>query len=100
MLKSVAVIGVGAMGAPIARRILAGGHALTVCDRSDDALAPFADGAATVTRNPNDCSDADLIVILVATGDQVREVLVGPDGIASTLSPERRLLVAVMSTVG
>jgi 3-hydroxyisobutyrate dehydrogenase len=99
MVKSVAVIGVGAMGAPIARRILSGGFELTVCDRSDDALRPFADSGVRVTHQPADCSAADLVLILVATSDQLRDVLMGENGITSGLTPQHSPLVGVMSTV-
>lgn len=99
MVKSVAVIGVGAMGGPMARRIAAGGFDLTVCDRSDDALQAF-EGAAVTTTRPADCAAADLILILVVTADQVREVVLGDNGITSGLTPEHSPLVAVMSTIG
>src|SRR3954449_2531174 len=99
MVKSVAVIGVGAMGGPMARRIAAGGFDLTVCDRSDDALQAFG-GAAVTTTRPADCAAADLILIRVVTADQVREVVLGDNGIASGLTPEHSPLVAVMSTIG
>ena len=42
-IKTVAVVGVGAMGNPMARRIHGAGYALTVCDTNDKALAPFVD---------------------------------------------------------
>src|SRR3954453_7273151 len=99
MVKSVAVIGVGAMGGPMARRIAGGGFDLTVCDRSNDALRAFEGDAVTTTR-PADCAAADLILILVVTADQVREVVLGDNGITSGLTPEHSPLVAVMSTIG
>lgn len=100
MVKSVAVVGVGAMGGPIARRIQSGGYELTVCDANDEALRRFDDGSALVTREPSACSAADLVLVLVATADQVREVVLGPSGIVAGLDSQRSPLVAVLSTVG
>jgi 3-hydroxyisobutyrate dehydrogenase len=100
MVKSVAVIGVGAMGGPIARQIRSGGFQLTVCDRSEEALGRFDDGSTVITQTPADCSSADLVLILVATADQVREVVLGPNGITAGLGPEHSPLIGVMSTVG
>jgi 3-hydroxyisobutyrate dehydrogenase len=100
MVESVAVVGVGAMGGPIARGVRTGGFDLTVCDVSDEALRPFAAEGVKTTTRPADCAACDLVAILVATVDQTRSVLLGEDGVASAVSPERSPLVAVMSTVG
>jgi 3-hydroxyisobutyrate dehydrogenase len=100
MAASAAVVGVGAMGAPIARRLISADYAVTVCDHSEAALAPFADGPATVTTEPAACAGAEIILILVATADQVRQVLLGEHGIASALDGNTSPLVAVMSTIG
>ena len=100
MVKSVAVIGVGAMGAPMARRILAAGYTVTVCDTSEQALAPFADSPATVTGRASHCNASDLVLVLVATGEQVRDVLIGRNGLISGLDQKRPPLVGIMSTVG
>jgi 3-hydroxyisobutyrate dehydrogenase len=99
MSQSVAVIGVGAMGAPMARRIHAAGFDLTVCDKSEEALAPFAKSGVTVTRNPSDCSASDIIIILVATPGQLRDVVLGEHGIKSGLAPGQSPILAVSSTV-
>jgi 3-hydroxyisobutyrate dehydrogenase len=100
MVKSVAVIGVGTMGAPIARSILAGGFDVMVCDRSEDALRQFEGESVRTTTRAADCAAADLVLVLVVTADQVREVVMGEHGIVSGLTSERSPLVAVMSTVG
>jgi 3-hydroxyisobutyrate dehydrogenase len=100
MIKSVAVIGVGTMGAPIARSILAGGFEVIVCDRSEDALRQFDGESVRTTTRAADCVAADLVLILVVTADQVRDVVFGDNGLVSGLSSERSPLLAVMSTVG
>jgi 3-hydroxyisobutyrate dehydrogenase-like beta-hydroxyacid dehydrogenase len=99
MPQSVAVIGVGAMGAPMARRIHAAGFNLTVCDKSEEALAPFAKSGVPVTRKPSDCSTSDIIIVLVATPGQLRDVVLGEHGIKSGLAPGQSPILVVSSTV-
>jgi 3-hydroxyisobutyrate dehydrogenase-like beta-hydroxyacid dehydrogenase len=96
----VAIIGVGRMGAPVARRLRAAGFDLTVCDSSATARAPFADSGTRVAARPADCGEADVIVVLVATPGQVRDVVTGPGGIITGVRPGREPLVVVMSTAG
>lgn len=99
MIETVAVVGIGSMGAPMARRLHAAGLKLIVCDRNEDALASFAKLGATVTRRPADCCCADLIIIMVATPEQMLEVAVGDQGLKQGLHQGATPLVAVMSTV-
>jgi 3-hydroxyisobutyrate dehydrogenase/putative dehydrogenase len=75
-------IGLGAMGAPMAKCVTDAGHTVTAYD-----VAPGrgdADSAAEAAR------DADVLVLMVATAEQAEEALAG-------LEPP---LLLVMSTVG
>ena len=99
MIRSVAVIGVGAMGAPMARRLQAAGFELSVCDRNEAVTASFAQARARVATTPADCAGADLVIILVATPDQMRDVVLGERGLKAGLTSQRSPIVAVMSTV-
>jgi 3-hydroxyisobutyrate dehydrogenase len=99
MIRSVAVIGIGAMGAPMARRIQASGFALTVCDQNAAALRPFAESGARIAHKPYECSASDLVLLVVASHEQVRDVVLGEHGIL--IGAQGRLFptLAVMSTV-
>ncbi len=97
-IKTVAVIGVGAMGNPMARRIHGAGYALTVCDTSEKALASFVDLGVRTTRRAADCAGCDVVIILVATPDQARHVALGDNGLRAGLSGTPPMLV-VMGTV-
>ncbi|MYW96107.1 NAD(P)-dependent oxidoreductase [Amycolatopsis rubida] len=99
MAQSAAVIGLGAMGAPIARRIQEAGHELTVCDKRQEAVRPLTESGAKVAEEPAGCGHADIVLVVVATGDQVRETLLGAGGLVSGLGTHKPLVV-VMSTVG
>ncbi|RYE41579.1 MAG: NAD(P)-dependent oxidoreductase [Hyphomicrobiales bacterium] len=100
MVNSVAVIGVGAMGGPIARRLLDSGYNVVVCDARPEAVEPFEGTDAHITRHPRGCRDADLALCLVASADQVRDVVVGEGGLAHPGSAGTSPTIAVMSTVG
>ena len=70
-----------------------------VCDRDELALAPFAERGVTIARNARDCATADVILVVVLSGGQVRDVVLGPDGIAAGLPPGGTPILAVMSTI-
>lgn len=97
-INTVAVIGVGAMGAPMAMNIRKSGFSLAVCDRSEKALAPFAELGVRCTQTAADCAGSDVIIVLVATPDQARSVLFADSGVVSGLSG-RKPLIVIMGTI-
>ena len=97
-IRKVAVIGVGQMGAPMARNIHRAGFDLTVCDSDEAALAPFAALGARCTTRAADCVDCDMVAVIVATPAQTRTVLLGPDGLTSGMS-DNAPIVVIMGTV-
>jgi 3-hydroxyisobutyrate dehydrogenase-like beta-hydroxyacid dehydrogenase len=99
MIRSVAVIGIGEMGAPIARRIARAGFSLTVCDRDEGRLAPFARDGARTTQAPKDCASCDAVLILVSNEGQLRAVTTGISGLAVGIDSTSRPIVLVGSTV-
>lgn len=92
------VVGVGEMGAPMARRLMAAGLTVTVCDRSEESLATFAADGARTSREPAACAGDDVVLVVVNTAAQVRDVLAGPDGLTSRMAAPGPV-VLVMSTV-
>lgn len=97
-VRKVALIGLGQMGAPMARNIHKAGFELTVCDLDEATMKPFAALGARCTTRAADCADCDVVAIVVATPAQSRTVLLGPEGISSGISG-RAPIVAVMGTV-
>lgn len=98
MITSVAVIGVGAMGAPMAMNIHKAGFELTVCDRNPAARAPFADLGVRCVERAADCASCDAVIVLVATPQQAHAVVLGPDGLRAGLDGRAPMLV-LMGTV-
>ena len=64
----VGFIGLGSQGAPMARRIVEGGHPLTVWARRPESVAPFADTAAEVAATPARLAGASDIVGICVVG--------------------------------
>jgi 3-hydroxyisobutyrate dehydrogenase-like beta-hydroxyacid dehydrogenase len=98
-VKKIGFIGVGSMGAPMARCVFRAGYSLTVCDKSLTALKTFREMGARVTDKPADCADQDMIIVMVANDSQVKEVVSGPEGFLKAVDPKRPPFLAIMSTI-
>ena len=83
----VGFIGLGTMGAAMARRLLACDIALVVYDINEAALAPFhADPDCLVAQSPGEVGRrANRVITILPTSDQVEDVLFAADGVVSTL---------------
>jgi 3-hydroxyisobutyrate dehydrogenase len=98
-MQSVGFIGLGAMGAPMAQRIVSAGFDLSVFDVRPENAGPLVELGATRAGSPRGTADGvDALVLMVVNADQAEDALFGRDGAAETLSPESA--VVVMSTVG
>ena len=92
-------IGLGAMGAPMAKRVVSAGFELSVFDVSPENAGPLVELGARQAGSPREAAEgAEALVLMVVNAEQVEEALFGGDGAAETLSPES--VVVVMSTVG
>lgn len=84
----VGFVGLGVMGRPIARNILADGHALNVHARSAAKAAPLVEAGATRADSPAEVAAAsDVTVTMVSDSTAVTEVLTAPDGVLASASP-------------
>jgi 3-hydroxyisobutyrate dehydrogenase len=94
----VGFIGLGQIGAPMAKRWLDWPGGLTVFDVVDEATAPFADGGAHVAASPAEVAErSDVISLMVRDDAQVSDVIGGTDGILDSARPET--VVVIHSTV-
>jgi 3-hydroxyisobutyrate dehydrogenase len=92
-------LGLGAMGAPMAGCLARAGHAVVAYDVVPGRAAVLAaDGVRAAESVTGAVRDAELVAIMVATPDQVDEVLFGPGGAAAALAPGT--VVMIMATVG
>jgi 3-hydroxyisobutyrate dehydrogenase-like beta-hydroxyacid dehydrogenase len=77
MMKRVGLVGLGAMGRPIAEQIASKGFPVVAFDL-DPAIQP-----AGVRRVPTlaKVAESDVVIVIVPTDDDVREVVAGPGGL-------------------
>jgi 3-hydroxyisobutyrate dehydrogenase len=81
-MTTIAFIGLGHMGNPMARRLLAHDHEVSVYDISPQAVAALAEeGAIGASSIASAVKDADVIITMLQTGDQVSHVCLGEEGI-------------------
>lgn len=92
----IAFLGLGLMGAPMARRLLAAGWPLTVWNRTAAKCAPLVDAGARRAETPRAAAEAaDFVFLCLMDAASVEEVVFGPDGVAGG-----RAKVAVDFTTG
>jgi len=90
----VGFIGLGSMGLPMARRLHAEGHELTVYARRAASLEPFAGTDVTIAATPAEMGRlVEVVGICVFDAAGVEEVLFGADGLAETLAAGSVVLV-------
>ena len=79
-----AVIGLGAMGSRIARRLLDAGHELVVWNRTPEKAAELVAASAKLAESPAAAArQAEVVITMVANPDALREVTEGADRIAA-----------------
>lgn len=78
----IAFIGLGNMGAPMARNLLKAGHTLTVFDLNAAALASLrADGAAVADSARKAVAEADFVITMLPAAAHVRGAYLGEHGV-------------------
>jgi len=78
----IAFIGLGNMGAPMARNLLKAGHALTVFDLNAATVASLrADGAAAADSARKAVAEADFVITMLPAAAHVRTAYLGEEGV-------------------
>ncbi len=87
-MTGAAIIGLGNMGQGMARNILQAGVALKGYDLSETARAAFAKAGGTPAASASEAAEGrDLLLLMVQTPAQARDVLFGAGGAAAALEP-------------
>lgn len=98
-VRALAFVGLGAMGARMARRLLDAGHALVVWNRDPAKTVPLVDAGATAATTPAAATrGAEVVIVMVADPAALAAVSEGADGIAAGASAST--VVVQMSTAG
>jgi 3-hydroxyisobutyrate dehydrogenase len=83
----IAFLGLGNMGAPMARNLIKAGHSLVVFDvveRNVEALQ--AAGAAAATSVKAAAADVELVMTMLPSSPHVKNVYLGPDGVLAAVA--------------
>ena len=77
-MEKIAFIGLGIMGSPMARRLLAAGYPLTVWNRTASRAEPLQAEGASVAASPAEAvREAGVVITMLADPAAVREVIGG-----------------------
>lgn len=84
----IAFIGLGHMGAPMARNLLKAGHDVTVFDLSEASVRALTQAGATPAMSPKEAvGDAECVITMLPAAAHVRAVLSGESGILAGIPP-------------
>jgi 2-hydroxy-3-oxopropionate reductase len=86
-------IGLGIMGKPMAKNLLAAGHELVVSNRPPDAAAELERLGAALADTPGDIAgQVELVLTMLPNSPDVREVVLGDDGVRAGARPGLRFI--------
>jgi 3-hydroxyisobutyrate dehydrogenase len=92
-LPHLAFAGIGLMGLPMTRRLLAAGYPLTVWNRNPDKCQPLQALGAQRAQLPAElCAEAQVVMLCLADTAAVREVVFGAGGIVEGARPGQVLV--------
>lgn len=98
MVSRVGVIGMGIMGAPMARNLLKAGFQVTVHNRTRSKEAELVQEGAIAASSPREAAEASEVVItMVADSPDVQQVILGSGGVIE--AAREGLTVIDMSTI-
>ena len=84
-MARVGFVGLGTMGLPMARRLVAAGHEVVACDLDPERAAAL--GSAVATTPADAAAGADAVLVSLPSLEAVEEVLLGEDGVRAGASP-------------
>ncbi len=98
-MTSFAFVGLGRMGLPMAGRLIDAGHDLIVWNRTPAKAEPLVERGARLVDSPAQAAgQSEAVFTMLATPEALREVVVGPGGLAEGMHDGHTLIE--MSTVG
>jgi 3-hydroxyisobutyrate dehydrogenase len=98
-MAALAFLGTGNMGAAMAARLVAAGHALAVYNRTAARARPLGDAGARLCRTPREAAEgAEAVLAMVGDDEASADVWLGDDG-ALAAAGERGALAIECSTL-
>ena len=92
-MARIGFIGLGNMGLPMAQNLLKAGHQVEGCDVCNDAVQKLvAAGGAAAETVKIAASRADIVITMLPSGKEVREVYLDPVGVLDSANPGTLLI--------
>ncbi len=92
-MATVAFIGLGNMGGPMATNLVKAGHDVTVFDLSESACAQLREAGAAVAGSAGEAATgADYVISMLPAGKHVAGVYLGDDGLLAQLDGSTTVL--------
>ncbi|MFT4701650.1 MAG: putative dehydrogenase [Yoonia sp.] len=92
-MRTAGIIGIGDMGSGLAKNLIKNGFLVTGIDLKPERLEAFVAMGGKVAQSPAEVGKASLAVfVMVMTGDEAKEVILGEDGLMSHL-PKRGAVI-------
>ncbi len=86
-MSHVAFLGLGNMGGPMARNLIAAGHSLSVFDLSAEALQQLGEAGARPADSAADAAaGAEIVISMLPAGKHVASTYLGEDGLLAQLA--------------
>jgi 3-hydroxyisobutyrate dehydrogenase-like beta-hydroxyacid dehydrogenase len=80
--QHIGFVGLGQMGGPMTRRLIAAGHALAVHDVRPEAVTALVGAGAAAAGSPAEVADrAEVVLVSLPTPEAVRDVALGAEGL-------------------
>lgn len=93
-LSTIAVIGTGIMGGPMAGRIANAGFPVRAWNRTLDKAAALQAGGVVVADSAGEAaSNADAVICMLSSGPVCEALLLGPQGVIAAMKPGAVLVV-------
>jgi len=101
-MSTIAFLGLGVMGAPMARHLAQAGHHVVVYNRTaSKSLAWVALNGNQATPTPAEAAaGAEIVALCVGNDDDVREVVLGPNGALGSMEPGSILIDHTTASAG
>ncbi len=100
MKKTLAFIGIGLMGQPMATHLINAEYPLYIFNRTKEKCQGLAKLGATIAASPRECAQhANIIMLCVTNENATDEILFGPQGIVD-FEQQQELVIIDHSTIG
>lgn len=94
-MKRVGIVGLGDMGMGMARNILGNGFSLTGFDLREARLIDLEEAGGTRAASCRETGEqSEVAFVMVLNGDQVKQVVLGDDGLLAGMQPDSTIIVS------